>query len=329
MNPLVSIIVPCRDAAPWLPQTLDSVRAQTHRPLEIVAIDDGSTDATAEVLRRFAATEPGLLRVLAGPRRGAAAARNAGWRAARGDFVKFLDADDLLSPETVAVQVRALASRPRHLAHAAWARFHADPAEARFTPRPGWHDSDEPLAWLCETWEDTQPMYQCGMFLIPRPVLEQAGGWDERLSLIDDFEFFTRLILASAGIVHTPDARLFYRSSLPGSLSGRKNRPAWESAILATRLATGLVLERENSPRTRRLAANFRQQLVYSIHPTHPDLVAALLAEIAALGGATVLPGGGRLFRLLARTVGWRAAIGLRRVLRLGGESGPSAQASF
>lgn len=317
MNPLVSFIVPCRDAAPWLPQTLDSIRAQTHRPLEIVAIDDGSTDATAEVLRRFAAAEPGVLRVLPGPQRGAAAARNTGWRAARGEFVKFLDADDLLSPETVAAQVRALTSHPRHLAHAAWARFRADPAEARFTPRPGWHDSDEPLAWLCETWEDTQPMYQCGMFLIPRPVLEQAGGWDERLSLIDDFEFFTRLILASAGIVHTPEARLHYRSGLPSSLSGQKSRKAWESAILSTRLATTQVLERENSPRTRRLAANFRQQLVYSLHPRHPDLVAPLLTEIAALGGATVQPGGGRLFRLLARTLGWRSALALRRALHL------------
>ncbi|MBA3848434.1 MAG: glycosyl transferase family 2 [Opitutus sp.] len=316
VNPLVSVVIPCRNAAPWVEQTIASVLLQTHRPLEIIAVDDQSTDATPSLLQRHAESGPGLFRLVRGEGRGAAAARNRGFAVSRGAYVKFLDADDLLSPDTVAAQVSALATRPRHVAHSAWARFRDSPDEARFVPRAGWHDSAEPLDWICETWEDTEPMYQCGMFLLPRPLLEQAGPWDERLTLIDDFEFFTRVILNSAGIVHTPQARLFYRSSLPDSLSGQRSRRAWESAVLSTRLATGHVLQRENSPRTRRLAANMFQQLVHSLHPAHPDLVGSLLEEVAQLGGADVLPGGGRGFRLLARLAGWRAAFAARRLLR-------------
>ena len=203
---LVSIVIPCYNAAPWLPAALDSALAQTHRPLEIIAVDDGSTDATPAILADYAARHPGILRVLTQPNRGQCAAANAGLAVSNGHYIKFFDADDLLSPDAVAAQLSALARKPRHLAYGAWARFHADPADANFTPRPGWHDSDSPLDWLCETWADTEPMYQCALWLVPRALLDQVGGWDERLSLINDFEFFPRRGLATHGNGHTPPA---------------------------------------------------------------------------------------------------------------------------
>lgn len=314
MTSLVSIVIPCFNAARWLPAALDSALAQSYRPLEIIAVNDGSTDTTSAILADYQARHPDIFRILTQPNCGQCVAVNAGLAESTGCYIKYFDADDLLSPNAVAVQVAALAGRPRHLAYGAWGRFFVDPAETKFDPRPGWHDSNSPLDWICETWADTEPMYQCGLWLIPRALLDQVGGWDERLSLINDFEFFPRLVLASNGIVHTPAARLYYRSGLPGNLSGQKTRRAWESAVLSTRLATGLVRQREDSARTRRLTANLLQQLVYSLHPDHPDLVTGLLTEIRTLGGASVLPGGGRTFQLLARILGWRAALGLRRL---------------
>jgi GT2 family glycosyltransferase len=314
-QPLVSIVIPCHNGARWLPATLDSALAQTHRPLEIIAVDDGSTDETPAILTDYRTRHPAVVRIHRQPNAGAAAARNHGLGQARGEFVKFLDADDLLSPESVAAQVAALANKPRHLAHGVWGRFHDDPASTRFTPHPGWHDSDSPPDWICETWSDTEPMYQCGLFLMPRPVLDAAGGWDERLSLIDDFEFFTRLVLASDGIAHTPSAKLHYRSGLPGSLSAQTSRRAWESAHLSTLLACRHLLARENSLRTRRVAADICQNLVHALYPAHPDLVAGLSAEIRRLGGSRLHPGGGPSFRFLARVLGWRAALRLRKMI--------------
>jgi glycosyltransferase involved in cell wall biosynthesis len=313
-EPLVSIVIPARDAAPWLPATLDSALAQTHPAREILVVDDGSTDGTPAVLARYASLHPGRLQLHRLPGSGAAAARNHGLRHARGAYIKFLDADDLLAPESLASQLAALAARPRHLAYGAWARFHQDPATARFSPRPGWRDTDDPVDWICQTWTDAEPMYQCGLFLIPQALLRRAGAWHEDLSLIDDLEFFTRLVLASEGIVHTPPARLYYRSAVPGSLSARKTRRAWESAHLSTRLACQQLLAREDSSRTRRAAADLCQNLAHSLYPDHPDLVADLLTEVRRLGGSRLLPGGGPAFRLLARTLGWRAALRVRRL---------------
>jgi glycosyltransferase involved in cell wall biosynthesis len=310
--PLVSLLIPVFNASRWLPAALESALAQTHRPLEIIAVDDGSTDASGDILARY---ETRGVKVISQENRGQSAAINRALREASGDYIKFFDADDLLSPDTISTQLAALAGKPRHLAYGTWGRFYADPAETRFTPHPGWHDSDAPLDWLCETWADTEPMYQCALWLIPRPLLDQVGGWDERLSLINDFEFFTRLVLTADGIVFTPEAKLYYRSGVPGSLSAQKSRRAWESAILSTTLGVKHLLARENTAETRRLSADMLQKLVYALYPAHPDLTRGLLREIQHLGGSRLPPDGGPALKRLARLIGWRPALRLHALL--------------
>ncbi len=307
--PLVSICIPCYNAAPWLGAALDSILAQSYGNIELIAVNDGSIDATADILASY---EKKCARVIQQHNRGQSAAANVALAASRGEYVKFFDADDLLSHDAVALQVAALEQRPRHLACGIWGRFLTTPNEAQFTPHPGWHTSDNPIEWLCETWRDTEPMYQCGLWLIPRCLLDTAGGWDERLSLINDFEFFTRLVLTSAGIVHTPEARVYYRSGLPGSLSAQKSRQAWESAHLSTVLSVRRLLAREDTAQTRRLAANMLQKLLYSFYPEHADLRRSIEAYIRHLGGSDRTPDGGPWFRKLASFVGWRFAARMR-----------------
>ncbi len=106
--PLVSVVIPAYNAAATLPETLDSVLAQTWPNLEIVVVDDGSTDGTAGVLARYAPR----VRAIRQANGGLAAARNAGLAAARGEFVALLDADDLCEPERIGAQAALLASRP-------------------------------------------------------------------------------------------------------------------------------------------------------------------------------------------------------------------------
>src|SRR5690606_32136288 len=96
--PAVSVVVPCYNVEGFVRRAVESAAAQTHRPLEIICVDDGSTDGTLGVLRELEAEHPGLVRVLAGPNGGAPAARNRGLKEARGEYVQFLDADDELAP---------------------------------------------------------------------------------------------------------------------------------------------------------------------------------------------------------------------------------------
>lgn len=105
---LVSVVIPAYDAEAFIAETLDSVLAQTWTPFEVVVVDDGSTDGTIAVAESFG----DRVRVVACPHRGHAATRNAGIEAARGEFIAFIDADDLMPPDALAIRMRHMLADP-------------------------------------------------------------------------------------------------------------------------------------------------------------------------------------------------------------------------
>jgi GT2 family glycosyltransferase len=309
-EPIVSVLIPCHNAAPHVGATLDSVLGQTWRRLEVIVVDDGSSDGSAAILAQYARHG---VRVIRQQNAGAAAARNRALAASIGECILFLDADDLINREHIASLHAAIAGAPRSIAMSQWDRFTVSPAEARFPHRATYRDAPG-AAWLAQDWAGAGAMTQCGMFLIPRPILAEVGGWDERLTLIDDFELYARVIAASAGVRYAPGARLYYRSGLGGSLSSTRSRKAVESAFLSLMLGTGHLLAAEDSPHTRRACANMLKSFDYTYYPAHADLRQKVRARIADLGGSDLVPAGPPGFQRLRRLVGWRAA---RRVQHL------------
>jgi hypothetical protein len=312
---LVSVCVPCHNAGPWLAATLEALLAQTWRELEIVVVDDGSDDGSGPLLDGYRSRGVTVVHQEAG---GAARARNVALELARGDYIKFFDADDLLSPDLIARQMDRLHGRLDAVASCGWGRFRGDdPAGLQLNPEPVWCDlpADD---WLVQAWRWARPMMQPGLFLIPRSLLERCGGWDGRLTLIDDFEFYSRVLCAARDVCFTPEVVVAYRSALVGSLSSRKDRPAMESAQLSLRLGTGHLLARRQDPAARRSCANMLQNFVHEAwaDPRCRDLAETLEPEIERLGGSDLpLPGGPRLQRL-GRLIGWRPAVRLQATLR-------------
>ena len=109
--PAVSVIMPAYNVAPYVGDALRSALAQTFTDLEVLVVDDGSTDATADVVAGIAARDP-RVRLIRQPNRGLAGARNTGLRSARGDVFALLDSDDLWEPEFLAEQVAILRAHP-------------------------------------------------------------------------------------------------------------------------------------------------------------------------------------------------------------------------
>ena len=311
-DPLVSVLVPAHNAERFASATVESALAQTHPDVEVVVVNDGSTDGTRGVL---AAYEGRGVRVVDQPNAGAAAARNRALRESSGRAVLFLDGDDVIGRDHVARLVDRLAGSESAVAMGEWDRFTDDPSTATFSPRPTYRDAGG-VDWIVQDWADARPMTQSGTFLIPRALLDRVGGWDERLSLIDDFEFFARVIARSGGVRFAPGARLYYRSGLGGSLSGRKSRRARESQALSLLLGTQHLLDAEDSPRTRHAAAGVLQDFVYDVYPDHPDLRAQVRQRVAELGGSDLPPDGPPGFHRLRRLVGWRLARRAERVSR-------------
>jgi glycosyltransferase involved in cell wall biosynthesis len=313
MPPLVSIIIPCYKAERWLAGTLESALAQAWTATEIIVINDGSPDGSLAVAQKFTDRR---VRVVDQPNRGASAARNHGLRLARGEFIQFLDADDLISPDKIAAQMELLRARPAGtVATCAWGRFQTDPATAQFSDTEVFRDF-VPMDFLVLAG-NTGAMMHPSCWLLPRAVAERAGPWDESLSLNDDGEYFCRALLASAGMTYCPAGRSYYRSGLTGSLSQQRTDRARRSQFHSLELIISHLRATEDSPRTRQAAANYYQRFVYDFFPAPADLMQQATERVTLLGGSTLTapPMGGRT-RWLASLLGWKNAWRLKHLLR-------------
>lgn len=310
MKPLVSILIPCYNAEAWLAETLESALEQTWSHKEIIVVDDGSEDCSLEIAKTF---EPRGVKVISQQNRGASAARNRALQEAQGDFIQYLDADDLLAPDKIERQVQLLKDgSSEYVATGEWARFYKIPSEALFIPQPLWADMS-PVEWVVCAWEEHWMMHPAA-WLVPRHIAEQAGHWNESLSLDDDGEYFCRVVLVSQGVKFCRGAKTYYRSGNSSSLSGSKSRKAWESAFRSLELGTNHLLAREDSPRTRRTCATQFQRFIYEVYPDVPDLQEKAGVKVQQLGGSNLKPSGGPMFLLMSRIVGWKQA---KRIQRL------------
>ena len=303
--------MPAYNADAFIGAAIDSALAQTYPNVEIVVVNDGSTDETRNVLADY----NGRITIIDQNNQGQCAAANRAFAEATGELIKFFDADDVLTPDMIALQVARLGDRRDAVAMGEWTRFQgATPDGETFAPLPMYRDA-VPTDWLTAEWMDTQPMMQCALWLIPRTVIDRAGLWDERLSLINDFEYFARVLTSADEILYTPGARLYYRSGVASSLSGQKSRRAVESQHLSLMLGTGHLLAAEDTPRTRRASANLLAQFNYEHYPHHPDLRKKAQDRVAELGGSDIAPLGPPNFHRLRHLIGWRAARRLQQVL--------------
>ncbi len=303
-TPLVSVLIPCFNAARYIGETLESIFRQTWPAIETIVVDDGSTDSSADEIRRFARTN---LVFVERPHGGPAASRNEAFKRSHGAFIQYLDADDLISTDKITIQIQRLIERPRCIASCEWGRFYTQPQETRFIPEPVWHDLS-PLDWLAASRAEGLGMMFPALWLIPRPIVALAGPWHADLTVADDTEYFTRLILHTQQVLFCGGARAYYRSGVSGSLSGRKTPAAWVSQFKAIEMSEQQVLARENSDRMRRAFSLSWQHLAHGAYPYDPALAERAIARSQSLHPVQIMPGGGLRFRWLSRIIGWRTA---------------------
>ncbi len=287
MNPLVSILIPAYNAEHWIADTIESALAQTWPRREILIVDDGSTDQTLAIARRYASTS---VAVHTQPNSGAAAARNTALSHSQGDYIQWLDADDLLGPDKIRKQVEAGQDRgPSGLLSSAWAYFMYRTAAARFSPTPLWDDLP-PVEWVIRKWSHNLHM-QTATWLVSRELTEAAGPWNSDLLGDDDGEYFTRVVLASGGIRFVPDARVFYRLIGTGQLSyvGRSHRKL-DAQFRSMQLQIGYLRAVADGPVARAAIVSYLQAWLPHFYPERPDVVQQARDLAASVGGTLEIP---------------------------------------
>jgi glycosyltransferase involved in cell wall biosynthesis len=288
VKPLVSILIPAYNAQEWLADTLRSAIAQTWDQKEIIIVDDGSKDQTLSVARRF---ESPFVKVFTQENQGAAAARNKAFSLSQGDFIQWLDADDLLAPDKVSRQMEAAQTSPNEkvLLSGGWGRFMYRYDRAKFVPTALWCDLS-PVDWLMRKMGQNIYM-QTGSWLVSRKLTEMAGPWDVRLLGDDDGEYFCRVLLASERVRFIPESKIFYRASGSNSLSyiggsDKKRDAQW----LSMKLHIGYIRSLEDSERVRAACVKFLQNWMVFFYPERPDLVEQANELAKSLGGKVKAP---------------------------------------
>lgn len=316
MEPLISILIPAFNAQNWIADTLRSAIAQTWKRKEIIVVDDGSADHTLDIARGF---ESRRVKVVTQDNRGAPAARNTALSLSQGDYIQYLDADDLLAPDKLTKQMDRLLAcgTSRTLVSCSWGKFFYRVSHANFVPTALWSDLS-PLEWLTHKLEEGCCMVP-GCWLVSRRLTQAAGPWDTTLAYDDDGEYFCRVLLASDGVQFVPEAKVYYRFCGTGSFgylghSEMKRESLWRSIQLHIRYIRSL----DDGRQTRLACVKYLQRYITEFYPDRADVVEQARVMARDLGGRLTAP---RLFwtiPLIGETqlpyswikavFGWRAA---------------------
>ncbi len=306
MQPLVSILIPAFNAEAWIADTIESALGQTWPRTEIIVVDDGSTDQTLAVARKFSAKG---VTVVSQSNQGAAATRNRAYSLCQGDYIQWLDADDVLNPEKVASQMEAGArgGSDRTLLSSGWAFFTYRPRRAKFIPTALWSDMS-PVEWMTRKMEGNLHM-QTATWLVSRKLTDAAGPWNTQLLGDDDGEYFARVLMAGDAVKFVPDARVYYRVSPSSRLSyiGRSDRKM-EAQLHSMRLNVGYIRSLEDSPRVRAACVKYLYVWSREFYPYRPDLIAQARQMAESLGGTLPEPTLSWKFAWLGKLFGDRAA---------------------
>jgi glycosyltransferase involved in cell wall biosynthesis len=201
--PLVSVVIPCYNTQRWVREAVQSCLDQTYSPIEVIVVDDGSTDRSVDVLTHFG-DRITVIRIDHG---GGSRARNIGFYASQGEFIQFLDADDYLLPEKIERQMTCMRSGAIEAVYSDWRHLnhHAD-GGATFEPVRIAGPQDDMLEALL----DNRWVAPCAL-LFSRSIVEQVGGWDESLEAGQDRDFFTRVAFQTDRIDYVPGCYAIYR----------------------------------------------------------------------------------------------------------------------
>lgn len=306
-TPLVSIIIPAYNSEAHLRETIQSALDQTWTEKEIIVVDDGSADNSLTVAESF---KNSAVKVFSQKNQGASAARNRGLRESKGDYIQFLDGDDLLESEKIESQLKAIAGVPYAMAYGPIGYFNDSDLLPGVKPVSSLEeDFDNGYDCLVALYGGRDENHAGGMvplhaWLTPRQLIAEAGPWNESISVDDDGEFFCRVVSKAEQIKYVDNAIGYYRKHDHNkNLSSQKNYKAYESAFNSIKLKYQHL---GNDRGMNTLLANQAMHILNDLYPREPKLCKEIQQFINQLGGNNWQPyqeGGHKWVRMF---FGWR-----------------------
>jgi glycosyltransferase involved in cell wall biosynthesis len=305
--------MPAYNASAYIREAIDSVLQQTFANIELIIVDDGSTDETFAIARQYASAN---CKVYQQANAGACRARNLAFEKCTGDYIQYLDADDILSKDKIEKQVSLFEQfGDEIITSSTWDKFYRNTSEAQFPTLHIYKNYDDPLMLLAEMWTNREMMAN-SVWLTPRKVIEVAGEWDETLTINQDGEFFCRVLLGASKIKFS-NGKIFYRSGLSNSVSRSNNGLLKVGSLYRSfELYERHVQLQANDQRVKEgLAMNY-YYFIYTYFHLYPDLVAKAVDRVKELAIApSTSKFGGKNFQSASGLFGFYTILRIRKIL--------------
>ncbi|HFS66600.1 MAG TPA: glycosyltransferase family 2 protein [Flavobacteriia bacterium] len=282
-NKKVSILIPLYNSEEYIEETIKSCLNQTYSNIEIIIIDDGSTDIGLKIARDYENKYQNII-VETQKNSGAPAARNRAFSISTGDYIQYLDADDLLHPDKIYLQVELLQRYDsRAVAFGKYGYFQETINNIQWKELYVNKNYDCGKQFLIELWTSGKAVIPHS-WLLPRILVEESRGWDETLIKNQDGEFFARIVFAASRIYFVKNSLSYYRTDNANSISKQVSKKALQSTLKSFDTYEKLMKDNLANPEVRNALVSIYSQFIYRIYPLHLDLINELKLKIRSLG---------------------------------------------
>jgi len=315
MNPKVSILIPLYNSEKYITETIESCLNQTYKNTETIIIDDQSNDSSYNIALKYQKQYQDKIYVFKNTRKGSCAARNYAFEKSTGKYIQYLDADDLLKPDKIENQIKLFNQHGDDIVISGmWGRFFKSPGDVKWENQSINKDYENTINWLVDSWEG-KGMTTINAWLTPRYIIEKSGKWNEKLLINQDGEFFSRVIVNAKKIIFSPEAKVYYRSGLPDSISRSLSKEKAASLLYSFSLyVTNLNTHLEKPEVKHALMMNFLN-FIYQYYDIYPELVQSAKTEIQNLGFKKLEITGGKTFRKAALLLGFENTLKIRKAI--------------
>lgn len=202
---LISVVMPCYNAAPYVEEAIESVLGQSYPHVELIVVDDGSTDGSTDILQQLAAAHPDRIGLIYQNRAGPFVARNQALARANGNYIAFLDADDSWRPDALRLLLDALETGPADIAYCGWQNIGVAATDTQPQIPPGF-DPDEAVSHFLE-----HGAWPINSVLTRRPLIDELRGFSERAATAMDDDLWLRMLARQPRLVRVPEVLAFHR----------------------------------------------------------------------------------------------------------------------
>ncbi|MCL1868614.1 MAG: glycosyltransferase family 2 protein [Paludibacter sp.] len=311
----VSILIPLYNSEKYIAQTIESALNQTWENKEVIVVDDGSTDNSLKIAKTY---ESDILKIYRQTNKGVCAARNYALKKATGEYIQYIDHDDIIDLDKIEKQMNYIISHnlsDADVVYSSYVNFYDD--VNNILPYNSSHKDksyDKPL----ELFNDmliARSIILPASYLMHRNIIEQAGGWNEFLLNNEDGEFYARVMTKAASVHYVPKVKVYWRTT-PGSLSKQVTADYLNFKYIAWTAIASILLKNNYSEKTKYACSQLLYDYITEFRPNNEKYLKPLEKFMRQNNIEFDTTGKSSMHKFLINTLGWRRTLLLKEKIK-------------